>query len=69
MIVASGAGISFAGREIGAGLSANVVIRPAVDFSFRLAADIVRLRNNDSPALAAFDGYVRETMRMATARR
>jgi len=57
VVVANGGGISFAGRQSGAQLSANVVIRRAVDFDYRIGSDLVWRKRDNSATLESFIGY------------
>jgi DNA-binding transcriptional LysR family regulator len=57
VVVANGGGISFAGRKSGAQLSANVVIRRAVDFSYQIGSDLVWRKNHNSSTLSSFISY------------
>jgi DNA-binding transcriptional LysR family regulator len=57
VIVANGGGISFAGRDSGAQLSANVVIRRAIDFGYRIGADLVWRKRDNSATLSSFIAY------------
>jgi DNA-binding transcriptional LysR family regulator len=57
VIVANGGGISFAGRDSGAQLSANVAIRRAVDFDYRIGTDLVWRKRDNSATLSLFVAY------------
>jgi DNA-binding transcriptional LysR family regulator len=57
VVVANGGGISFAGRNSGAQLSANVVIRRAVDFGYQIGTDLVWRKRDNSATLSLFVGY------------
>ena len=57
VVVANGGGISFAGRKSGAQLSANVVIRRAIDFSYQIGSDLVWRKRHTSSTLSSFIAY------------
>ncbi len=54
VLVASGAGISFAGESAAAHLTTAVLVRQVDDFLFRSAIDLVTRPTDDSPIVEAF---------------
>ena len=54
VLVASGAGISFAGESAAAHLASAVLVRQVDDFMFRSTIDLVTRPSDDSPIVEAF---------------
>jgi DNA-binding transcriptional LysR family regulator len=59
-LVSGGMGVGFIGESKRHKVPRDVILRPVVDFDFRLHADLVWREKNDSPALRRFIDIVKE---------